>query len=297
MNAWFDEDGRLRLAWRIILAILLSIFANYLALEIATAAGRSDRSVDAVYRPAAMLLLIGIYTALLLFADKTHQNPLTAMGLGRRRAVSDSVAGFALGAGMICIAVLGIAILGHLSFTVRLNAHTIGLLIAAMFILTTGAMLEELMFRGYPFQRLVDAAGAVGAIIAMSALFGAAHIGNPHASFWAVTNTIAVGVLLCIAYLRRRNLWLPWGIHFGWNVVLGVIFGLPVSGLNEFAVVIHGRASGPAWLTGGAYGIEGGALGTFAIAFGFLPLLWFTRHRAALPQAAQADTGTPAIGD
>lgn len=297
MNAWFDEDRKLRLAWRIILAIILSIAANVLALEIAGAAGRSERSIDAVYRPAAMLLLIGVYAALLLFADKIHHNPLNAMGLGRTNAVRDSIAGFFLGAAMIGVAVLGTAVFGRVTFSVRFNAHTFAILIGVVFILTTGAMTEELMFRGYPFQRLVEAAGPVGAMLAMSGLFGAAHIGNPHATFWAVTNTIAVGVLLCVAYLRRRNLWLPWGIHFGWNAVLGVGFGLPVSGLTEFAAIVHGRASGPTWLTGGAYGIEGGALGTIAIAFGFLPLLWFTRHPATLAQPAQADSGIPARGE
>lgn len=296
MNALFDEDGKLRLAWRIILSIVLAVAVNLLALEIAGAAGRSERSVDAVYRPTAMLLLIGVYAALLLFADKIHHNPLTAMGLGRRRAVTDSLLGFLLGCVMISVAVLGIALTGRLSFTVRLNAHTIALLIATVFILITGAMLEELMFRGYPFQRLVEAAGPVGAVLVMSVLFGAAHLGNPHSSFWAVTNTIAVGVLLCVAYLRRRNLWLPWGIHFGWNAVLGVAFGLPVSGLNEFAVVVRGRASGPVWLTGGAYGIEGGALGTIAILLGFLPLLWATRTRG-LAQTSQSDSVLPVSGN
>ncbi len=297
MNPWLDEDGRLRLAWRIVLAIVLSIAANGLALEIAGAAGRSERSIDAVYRPAAMLLLIAVYTALLLFADKVRHNPLTALGLGRRHAVRDSLAGMALGGGMIAVAVAGIAVFGRLSFSIRLNGRTIALLLAELFILVTGAMTEELMFRGYPFQRLTEAAGAIGAVLIMSALFGAAHIGNPHSTFWAVTNTIAVGILLSVAYLRRRNLWLPWGIHFGWNAALGIAFGLPVSGLTEFAVVIHGRAAGPIWLTGGAYGIEGGALGTVAIALGFLPLLWFTRQSSGPAPVVAVDPAMPASGD
>jgi len=294
LNAWLDEDGRLRLAWRIVLSIILSIVVNVLALQIAGAAGRSERSIDAVYRPAAMLLLIAVYAALLLFADKVHHNPLTAMGLGRSRAIPDSLSGVLIGASMICVAVLGIALFGELSFTLRLNARTFALLLVELSILTTGAMTEELMFRGYPFQRLVEAAGPAGAILIMSALFGAAHIGNPHSTFWAVTNTITVGVLLCIAYLRSRNLWLPWGIHFGWNATLGVLFGLPVSGLTEFAVIVHGRASGPAWLTGGAYGVEGGALGTVAILLGFLPVLWLTRKPHALVQPSQVDAVLPA---
>jgi hypothetical protein len=71
---------------------------------------------------------------------------------------------------------------------------------------------------------------------------------------------------------------MPWGIHFGWNTVLGLVFGLPVSGLTDFSVIVKSRALGPKWLTGGAYGIEGGALGTIVIVLGLLPMLWFTRN-------------------
>ena len=106
-----------------------------------------------------------------------------------------------------------------------------------MLLLLSGALLEEAMFRGYPFQRLVEAVGPVWAVVALSALFGAAHLGNPNASgvlSWAFLNTIAIGVLLALAYLRTRTLWLPFGIHFGWNFALGFVFGLPVSGMNTF---------------------------------------------------------------
>lgn len=286
MTLWFDEDGKLRLGWRIVLAILLSIAANVIAIQIAGAAARSDRAADAVYRPAVMLLLIGIYSALLLFADRIEHNPLGAMGLRRHHAIRHSLAGMALGTAMISMAVLAIALFGRLSFTLRFNGHVAGLLLVEILILLTGAMAEELMFRGYPFQRLLEGVGAMGAVLVMSALFGLAHVGNPHSSFWAVTNTIAIGVLLSWAYLRTRTLWLPWGIHFGWNAALGIGYGLPVSGLREFSVLVQGKATGPTWLTGGAYGIEGSALGTLVIILGFIPLYLCTRRSILRPPSS-----------
>ena len=47
-----------------------------------------------------------------------------------------------------------------------------------------------------------------------------------------------IGVVLSVAYLRTRALWLPWGIHFAWNATLGLVFGLPVSGIRLFNVVV-----------------------------------------------------------
>ena len=77
---------------------------------------------------------------------------------------------------------------------------------------------------------------------------------------WRLILKVA-GVLLAAAYLRSRALWLPWGIHLAWNAVLGVGFGLPVSGLTQFAVVVQGTAQGPEWLTGGGYGLEASVVG------------------------------------
>ena len=45
--------------------------------------------------------------------------------------------------------------------------------------LIAGSLAEELMFRGYPFQRLVEAIGAGGAILVFSVLFGLVHLMNP----------------------------------------------------------------------------------------------------------------------
>jgi hypothetical protein len=109
-----------------------------------------------------------------------------------------------------------------------------------------------------------------------SALFAAAHLGNPNASgvlSWAFFNTIAIGVLLAVAYLRTRTLWLPFGIHFGWNFALGFVFGLPVSGLSDFSVLVSGSVRGRQWLTGGSYGLENGGAVAILLALSLLVAL------------------------
>ena len=284
MTLWTGEDGKLRLGWRIILGILLALAANFLAGAIANAAANSQRSFEAVYRPTLLLVLLAWFSAMLLFADHVDRNPLQALGLGPNRAFSDAIRGLFVGAICISVGVAIIAAFGRLSFSTRWNGHTVMLLGIELFILATGAMAEEVMFRGYPFQRILEGAGSVVAIFVLSIFFGVAHWWNPHArdvAFFSLFNTVFVGVLLSIAYLRVRNLWLPWGIHFAWNATLGSLFGLSVSGLNEFSVVVHGKATGPVWLTGGSYGIEGGLAGTLAIFAGFVPLYWLTRQRAS----------------
>ena len=160
---------------------------------------------------------------------------------------------------------------------------------AVLLVLIFGALAEELMFRGYPFQHLEQGIGAIGAVMVFSVVFGVVHLANPGASRWGLINTILIGVLLSMAYLRTRALWLPWGIHFGWNFSLGLLFGLPVSGLRLFNVMVRTTTSGPRWVTGGSYGVEASATAVVVILLG-LVMVW----RLPLATLGQpADVGTP----
>ena len=79
-------------------------------------------------------------------------------------------------------------------------------------------------FRGYPFQKLTEACGAFWAVVVLSALFGAVHLGNPDAGgwlSWGFFNTLAVGVLFALARIRSGSLWFSFGLHFGWNLFQG----------------------------------------------------------------------------
>jgi hypothetical protein len=263
---------------------------------VATSIGRGRvRILEGVYRPLTMLLLLAGFALLLVTADRVQEGIMRALGLGRFPGWRRQAAlGIAIGAGLVCVAVLWILITGDLrEVSLKLTNHTLALAAAALLILATGALAEELMFRSYPFQRLLESVGPAPATLMMSLLFGVAHGANPHASKLAMLNTFAIGVLLCVAYLRTRALWLPWGIHFAWNTTLGVVFGLPVSGLTDFAVIVRMRAVGPRWVTGGAYGIEGSVVGTVVTLLGFIPLILLTRRRpeAGLEPSPVAQSG------
>jgi membrane protease YdiL (CAAX protease family) len=127
------------------------------------------------------------------------------------------------------------------------------------------AAVEEITFRGYAFQRLVDAMGPVGAVIILSVVFSLVHLWNPSHTWLSTGNTILVGVAFSMAYLRTRSLWLPLGMHFAWNFVLGYGLGLPVSGIQFSKTLLSASVAGSAQLTGGDYGPEGGWLATVVI--------------------------------
>jgi hypothetical protein len=135
-------------------------------------------------------------------------------------------------------------------------------LLWAIVLLTVAATNEELLFRGYPFQRLVESWGAPIAVVAISGLFGLGHASNPNATWFTVANTILAGIWLAQAYLKTRALWYPIGLHFSWNFIMAYVYSLPVSGIVLSSQLLTAKDHGPQWLTGGDYGPEGSILCT-----------------------------------
>lgn len=149
-----------------------------------------------------------------------------------------------------------------------------GSLAAAAFvtgILLFGAVGEELLFRGYGFQILLGSAGRVVTLTATSFLFGWAHSSNQNASTLGLLNTVGFGVVLGYAFVRSGDLWLPIGLHFGWNWVLPFA-GVSLSGFTMGVTGYAVRWTVDDLWSGGAYGPEGSIL-TSGLILGLLVFL------------------------
>jgi membrane protease YdiL (CAAX protease family) len=137
---------------------------------------------------------------------------------------------------------------------------------------------EELLSRGYHLQNLEEGTNTFWAVVISSTVFGIGHIFNPNAGWVSTLGIIVAGFFLAYGYLRTRRLWLPIGLHIGWNFFLGPVFGYPVSGMDAFHL-IQVRVTGPELITGGAFGPEAGLLALLAQLLG-VGLIWgLTRGR------------------
>lgn len=123
------------------------------------------------------------------------------------------------------------------------------------------AVHEELVFRGYVFQRL-RAWNRTAAIALTSFVFASLHAANEGVTTIALANLVIAGILLALAYERYERLWFPIGIHLGWNVLSGPVLGFDVSGFVGRSSVLRVTGHGPVWLSGGSFGIEGSAVMT-----------------------------------
>jgi hypothetical protein len=131
---------------------------------------------------------------------------------------------------------------------------------------------EELLFRGYRLQNLIDGLNLTWALVISSAIFALEHLFNPHSSLASTLGIFAAGFFMAYGWVRTGRLWLSIGLHIGWNFFEGAVFGFPVSGLT-LPGIIHQTNIGPVIITGGSFGPEAGLVMLPMIAIGVV-LIW-----------------------
>jgi len=139
-------------------------------------------------------------------------------------------------------------------------------------LLLFGSAGEELLFRGFGFQVLLQALGDWQTVLPVGIVFAALHAGNPNATWLGLANTAGFGILFGYAFVRSHDIWLPIGLHFGWNFTLP-LFGVNVSGLTIRLTGFTMRWSAGTLWSGGEYGPEGSIL-TSAVLFLLFAYLW-----------------------
>ncbi len=132
-------------------------------------------------------------------------------------------------------------------------------ILGVIYKLSIVAWWEELAFRGIIFQNMIKGMGLNWAILLSCLLFGLVHAGNPNATMLSTLMIILITTQLIYAYLKTGQLWLPMGLHLGWNFFQASIFGYASSG-NISPSLIMQKATGPDWLSGGDFGAEGSIL-------------------------------------
>lgn len=234
---------------------------------------------DSVLVASALSLFLAAAAASAFVVRTFERGRLEDIGMGwSASSLRHLLLGLAGGAGAGLFVMLGPVAVGAASIvpaTDAASAFTPGKFLFVSGILLFGAVGEEMMFRGYAFQVLLREYGPWWVIGPFGALFAFAHIDNPNLTAMGLVNTGLWGILLGVAFFRSRDLWLPIGLHFGWNWVLP-LFGVNLSG---FTMGLSGYTlrwgAGPLW-SGGAYGVEAGLPATLVVA---LLSVWLWRLR------------------
>lgn len=147
-----------------------------------------------------------------------------------------------------------------------------GSALKTILVLAPSALGEELVFRGVPLVLLAAAAGRGTAVVAVAVAFAFAHLGNPNVTTLGLGNIALAGILLGLAFYAPGGIWTAAGVHLGWNALLACL-DTPVSGVPFRIPLLDYRPGGPAWLTGGGFGPEGGLAATVAMTLGIVVAL------------------------
>jgi membrane protease YdiL (CAAX protease family) len=189
---------------------------------------------------------------------------------------------FGLVLGFVLFAI-SMAILWAAGFYHPVRGGTSNVLVRGMAAAFMAGVLEEIVFRGLLFRLCSKVLGTWGALLFSAALFGAAHSFNRGATISSsIAIAIEAGVLLGAAYAATQSLWVPIGLHIGWNFTEGSIFGMSVSGNSVHVGLIQGSLSGPRILTGGQFGPEASIV---AVIVALVAASYFIRRIAKLHRA------------
>lgn len=268
---FFADERTLRAPWRIIAFVAVSVVLYLLAAALAgtaeSVAGMFGLRLVVYTAVSTLALVASTYVCLHWIDGRTWD----FVRLGRASAQPSRLAAGTL-MGALAIGVPSVVLL--LTHELRVEAAPSGswadTALRAALLLIPAALTEELLLRGYIFAVLRETVGWRWALIGTSIVFGLLHVQNPGADAEAIILVIIAGFFLGAIVLVTESLYAAWAAHFAWNWVMAAGLHTAVSGLGVATPNYRVVDAGPDWLTGGAWGPEGGVaagLGMFAFLF------------------------------
>jgi len=234
-----------------------------------------------------VVVLVVAYVGYVRWVEKRSPFELSLPG-----AVKETGFGFLLGTGIISLSVALLAAFGcyqidGINTDFSLFRYVAGLLAVAV--------LEELIFRAVLFRLIERSLGSVIAIILSTATFGLVHLVNPNATWISAASLALISLIFVGSFLLTRRLWLCVGLHWSWNLIQAM-YSVPISG-TETKGLFSGRVTGPAWLTGGSFGIEA-SLVTVLLSLITASYLLYVAHKKGhfiSPYWRSRDSSVPAM--
>lgn len=264
------EIGKFGLALRVGIFAITGIITLQIVSFLLAWSGLLVQAAMAVFASAAVANAL----SLRIF----ERGGLSDIGLGWKSGTMRNLL-FGLAGGILsALAVTGLPVVLGLATVTKDPTRSFSLpsLVFVLIVMVFGAIGEELLFHGYAFQLLMRKLGAFQTLLPIGVLFAAAHANNLDSGWLSGFNTFLWGAFLGLCFLRAGDLWLPIGVHLGWNWALPLL-GANVSGfrMGTTGLVLNWNI-GPLW-SGGDYGPEGGLLTTLV-----LPALGWCLYKAPI---------------
>jgi membrane protease YdiL (CAAX protease family) len=295
------DEPRLRAGWRLLVQSLLTL-ALLLAFSLPITIGlmllgqAGPEILQTSLLLNSLVSFLGIVASVWIARKFLDRRSFTSLGLAANiTAMKDLAAGIGIAALMMAVMLALELAVGWTRFegwawqSLSLGRVAFDLLGALAVFIAVGFQ-EEILSRGYHLQNIRDGINVVWGIALSSAVFAILHVWNPHAVWYTtVLGLFGAGLFLAYGWYRSRALWLPIGLHIGWNFFEGPVLGFPVSGLDTSRLIMH-TVTGPRLWTGGAFGPEAGLILVPALSLGTL-LVWAYTRRLRSPGPTPSSPG------
>ena len=284
---FYTQDGGVRAGWRVLLFVgLFLVFFKALGT---LAQYVRPENYAAVQLEEYLVLVLDAWLAHYVMLRWVDHRPWSYVGLGRAQCTPRLLAiGLALGSLCILIPSGGLLLAHDLTVVTGLQGRHSWLALAGggALLFLPQSLSEEMLSRGYLFAALRDGVGEIGALALTSIGFGLLHMANPGATTESVAVVILAGLFLGAILVITRSLYAAWMAHFAWNWSMAELLHASVSGIRFPYSGYRVDDSGPDWLTGGAWGPEGGAAAAVGMIVGIAALVEWRRRTARASAAA-----------
>ncbi|WP_407528097.1 CPBP family glutamic-type intramembrane protease [Lacibacter sp. MH-610] len=266
------KQGWLRAVLFLIAYLLLMLFTTTALSKLSASISLPD--VPALWGNILIQLIVGILLVL-IFRKWMDRASIKSLGLPLKQYAREAMIGFVSGI-FLCHFIAVVLWLMQLLEWIPDDVSLLSLL-PSFLLMVLVAFTEELVFRGYMLNNLMQSMNEKTALFASAFIFAAAHSFNAEFNLTAFFNILLAGLLLGINYIFTRNLWFGILLHLSWNFVQGPVIGFKVSGL-ELPSLLQQNLRGSILLTGGEFGLEASWLTT--IVFGMMiPVLYSLFHK------------------
>ena len=144
-------------------------------------------------------------------------------------------------------------------FTLRFTLFEMFPAIGLLFAVFVQSSAEELLCRGFMYQRLLKSTNSPAFTIIFNSLFFAAlHLFNNGMSILPFYCILIFGVLASMLVYYFDSLWMVMGLHAMWNFTQSILLGLPNSGNNvPYSIFKIGSSVKGSFAYNPIFGLEG----------------------------------------
>ena len=251
-----NQQNNIRNGWWIAIFIGLIVLTQFIYRPITQ--GLRELNVLQEIIETMPIILVWLVTFICL---RVRNESIKTVGMAmNRRWFKEFIIGIIGGCVWLFAVVFCLWLVGGVSFVFN-HETSIGILVSGFYAFLIAALLEEILHRGFIFQRLINGLGFWQAQLIIAMIFAFGHLGNPEmdgiSAVRAFIDLAIASLIFGLVYWRTNSLALPIGLHLGWNWAQGNIMGFNVSGYETSSLFQATLSNQPQWLTGGKFGLEG----------------------------------------